>query len=240
MTSNYAIYENGSPELDTKVIEHLTNLAEKSIKEHSVFVIGLSGGSLATFLGRLKFAERAQLSKWHVFLADERAVPLIHADSNYRTIREAWKDGVGCQWHPVEFENMTLEESAKRYQEEIKSVFDRFKVESFDLILLGLGPDGHTASLFPSHPDFLNNLERSDRTVIPVENSPKPPAMRVSLSPFAIKSAKSAAFIVTGSAGKADVIRSIVIDRDPQYPPSLVCPNAFWFLDETTASHLKQ
>lgn len=172
-----------------------------------------------------------------MFLVDERAVPLDHADSNYRAIREAWNDSLQCQWYPATFDCVSLENSARMYEADSKHCFERFKVNSFDLLLLGLGPDGHTASLFPSHPDFLNNSD-NDRLVIPVNDSPKPPKMRISLSPKAIQNAKSSAFIITGSASKAPIIKSIIMDKDAQYPPTTVAPNAFWFLDRASASFL--
>lgn len=237
--SNYTIYEDS---IEEAVIDFITNLAENSIKERGAFLLGLSGGSLATFLGKLEFQERAQLSRWHIFLVDERAVPLDHLDSNYRVIRESWDDSLKCQWYPILFnsEEVTVEElrkCAESYGAEIKDTFEKYKTDSFDLLLLGLGPDGHTASLFPGHPDFLNNLNTSS-LVIPVNDSPKSPNMRISLSPKAISDAKVSAFVINNSAAKAPIIKSILKDGDTQYPPTLVSPNAHWFLDKISASHL--
>lgn len=234
---NYAIYEDESVELQIHVIEFICDLAAKSIKDHGAFIIGLSGGSLATFLGRLKFPIEAEMTKWHVFLVDERAVPLDHPDSNYRAIRESWHDSLQCNWYPAKFENKNLIDSAKEYEKDIFDVFDRFEVDSFDLLLLGLGPDGHTASLFPDHSIFIN--DKTNDLVIPVDESPKPPKQRISLSSNTIKSAKASAFIITGSASKAPIIKSILVDRDPRYPPTTVAKNAFWFLDKTSAQCLQ-
>lgn len=236
--ANYTIFENVD-QLESAVIEFIMDLAEKSIKERGAFLLGLSGGSLATLLGKLKFPESAEMEKWHVFLVDERAVPLDHADSNYRAIREAWNDSLECKWYPVGFDNekLDLDRSASEYEKTIRATFEKYNTDSFDLLLLGLGPDGHTASLFPAHPDFLNNLT-NDSLVIPVRDSPKPPSLRVSLTPKAIKGAKASAFIITNSAVKAPIIKSIVIDRDPQYPASFVAEISKWFLDSVSASHL--
>lgn len=239
MECNYTIYEDS---IEEAVIDFITNSAENSIKERGAFLLGLSGGSLAAFLGKLEFPERAQLSRWYIFLVDERAVPLDHVDSNYRTIRESWSDSLKCQWHPAVFkrEEVTVEElrkCAESYDAEIKATFEKYKTDSFDLLLLGLGPDGHTASLFPGHSDFLNNLNTSS-LVIPVSDSPKPPSMRISLSPKAISDAKVSAFVITNSAAKAPIIKSILKDSDTQYPPTLVSPKAHWFLDKISASHL--
>ena len=237
--ANYTIFEDF---IEKAVIDYITNLAENCIKERGAFLIGLSGGSLATFLGKLQFSESAQMEKWHIFLVDERAVPLEHADSNYRAIREVWSDCLKCRWHPAVFNSEIvsseeLKAVAMKYDADIRATFEDYKTDSFDLLLLGLGPDGHTASLFPSHPDFLNNITNPD-LVIPVNNSPKPPSMRISLSPKAIKEAKNSAFIITNSAAKAPIIKAIIKNHDKQYPPIIVAENAHWFLDKISASHL--
>ena len=238
--SNYAIYEDGSSELQSNVTEFITKLACESIEKRGKFIVGLSGGSLVNFLARLKF-EAAQMAKWHIFMVDERAVPVDHPDSNFGTLKACWSDAACCNWHMAEFSDSADENEvakvARTYEEEIRKIFNETGTDSFDLLLLGLGPDGHTASLFPSHPDFLNN-KSSNNLVIPVRNSPKPPSLRISLSPEAIKKAKESVFIITGSAGKAKVIKSILIDRDPTYPPAIVAPKARWFIDKTSGSLL--
>lgn len=233
------VFKDGSEEFDKRAFELIESAACEAIKNHGAFFLGLSGGSLASILGKLEFPETAEMGRWHVFLVDERAVPLDHSDSNYRAIREAWPQSLKCNWYPVEFGANELAEAANLYEQKIRQVFGEFNVSEirFDLLLLGLGPDGHTASLFPSHPDFLNNLS-SDKIVIPVENSPKPPALRVSLSPKAIIDAKMSAFLIKSSSGKAAVIKSIVVDRDEMFPPTLVSPEAIWILDESSAGNL--
>lgn len=237
--TNYEIFEN-TADIEHAVTDYICDLASKAIEERDAFIIGISGGSLATFLGKLKFDERARMDKWHVFLVDERAVPLDHLDSNYRAIRESFIESQACNWYPAFFDNGDLSKSAVVYEEKIKNVFERFQTNCFDLLLLGLGPDGHTASLFPNHPDYLNNLN-SDCLVIPVDNSPKPPKMRISLSPKAIKEAKTCAFVITASESKAPIIKSIIKDRDSQYPPTIfAAENTRWFLDKQSASHLLQ
>lgn len=235
--SNYAIYEDGSKDIETNVIEFISNLAIDRVNKCGKFIIGLSGGSLIIFLAKLKFPAAVEMSKWDIFMVDERAVPIDHPDSNCGTLKNTWTDASYCNWHLLSFteeaDKNELKRVAEVYEEDIKNTFKESGTESFDLLLLGLGPDGHTASLFPSHPDFLNNIN-SNKLVIPVHDSPKPPSLRISLSPKAIQSAKSAVFIITGSASKASVIKSILIDKDQTYPPTIVAPNANWFLDKTS------
>lgn len=236
--SNYAIYKDNSLDLDAKVIDFISKLACERIEQSGHFILGLSGGSLINFLAKLKFPESVQMSKWHIFMVDERAVPIDHPDSNCGTLKAKWTEASRCNWHMVSFgEGSELEDVALDYEKRIKRIFDEAGTDSFDLLLLGLGPDGHTASLFPSHPDFISSINSSN-LVIPIRDSPKPPSSRISLSPIAIQSAKSSIFIITGSAGKASVIKSILIDRDPSYPPTIVAPNAQWFLDETSGRSL--
>jgi 6-phosphogluconolactonase len=224
-------------DLLNEVSEFLINCAEEAINEHGAFLIGVSGGSMASFLGSL--GNFADFSKWHIFMVDERAVALSDADCNCRAIRAAWRGSAAACFHPI---NETLVEDLKElaadYENQIRTVFARFGVDKFDCLLLGLGPDGHTASLFPEHPDFLENL-RNERLVIPVSNAPKPPPNRISLSPVAIENAVNSAFIVTNSASKAPVISAIIDDKNRQYPPTVVAPEAHWFLDEISSSHLK-
>ena len=216
-------------DLCADVAQFLIKCATEAIENHGAFLLGVSGGSMASFLGAL--GEFENFSKWHIFMVDERAVPLNDVDCNCRAIQAAWPASASAIYYPINESRLSdLNQLADDYETQIKSVFKRFKVEKFDCLLLGLGPDGHTASLFPSHSDFLENLQ-SDRLVIPVNNSPKPPSNRISLSPKTIQAATNSAFIVTNSASKAPVIAAIVDDKNPLYPPSLVAPNSHWFLD---------
>lgn len=233
---NYTVFTDGNDKIELKFNEYICKLAQKSLKEKDTFIIGLSGGSLATFFGKLKFPEVAQIEKWQVFLVDERVVPLDHVDSNYRTIRNAWQDGLKCNWHPILFED-DLEKVALNYENDVTKTFSQFNVNEFDLLLLGLGTDGHTASLFPNHPDFISNIS-TNKIVIPVKNSPKPPSMRISLSPLTIKNAKACAFVITASPNKATIVKAILKDHDLIYPPTIVAPHAQWFLDETSSKEL--
>lgn len=239
--SNYAIYEDGSLDLDQKVIDFISTLACERIEQSGHFILGLSGGSLINFLARLQFPSAVQMPRWHIFMVDERAVPVDHPDSNCGTLKAKWTAASCCNWQMLSFsgeaDEFEVKAAALEYENRIKRVFDEAGTDSFDLLLLGLGPDGHTASLFPSHPDFISNIH-SSHLVIPVRDSPKPPSLRISLSPKAIQSARSSVFIITGSASKALVIKSILIDHDPSYPPTIVAPHAQWLLDKTSGSLL--
>lgn len=215
-------------------VKLLTEAASKAISDHGCFLLGVSGGSLAALLGSI--GEIGDLSKWHIFLVDERAVPLSHEDSNYRAIRTAWPASIAAHWYPINESLLgNLNELAQDYESRIQKTFEAASVSKFDCLLLGLGPDGHTASLFPNHPDFINHLESSN-LVIPVRDSPKPPAERISLSPKCIQSAALSTFFIANSPAKAPVIKAIVKDGNTTYPPTLVASKAVWYIDATTAN----
>ncbi len=156
------------------------------------FSLALSGGSTPQRLYRLLSSPdwRGQIDwhRVHIFLADERFLPLDHPDSNYRMVRETLVDPLGpalpsANLHPMPTDG-TVEASADRYTAELRQFFGDAPPR-FDLIVLGMGPDGHTASLFPAHTHTEASPERDrrNRWVLPVQNSPKPPPTRLSPEP---------------------------------------------------------
>ena len=171
------------------------------------------------------------LSKWHIFFADERAVPLQHADSNYKLLQDdllsklpagAKPGGVYAideSILPPEHSSPTspspttappmpiLQELADRYEKHLIHTFaarDSVRVPIFDLVLLGCGPDGHTCSLFPGKEAVTDD----SAWVLPVADSPKPPPGRITLSMSVVVHASKVAFVTTGG-GKKDVIGKI-------------------------------
>jgi len=184
------------------------------------FSLALSGGSTPQRLYRLLAAEpwRGQID-WdalHIFLADERFLPHDHPDSNFRMLRETLLDHVplpAANIHPMPTDG-TVEDSAQRYEAALRQFFGDAPPR-FDLILLGMGPDGHTASLFPGHGHPLGPW------VLPVHNSPKPPPTRLTLSLELINQARDVLFLVTGQ-DKAEAIASIRRLAEPVLPAGKV------------------
>jgi len=199
------------------------------------FSLALSGGSTPQRLYRLLASPpwRGQIDwgRVHIFLADERFLPHDHPDSNLRMIRETLVGPLdtalpAANLHPMPTDG-TVEASAQRYEAELREFFGDDPAR-FDLVILGMGPDGHTASLFPSH------LHPQDRWVLPVHDSPKPPPTRLSLSLELINQARHALFLVTG-ADKAEALVSLRRRDEPVLPAGTVDLDGgqlAWLVDE--------
>jgi len=213
--------------------------ARRSIVETGRFTVALAGGStpkrayeiLATEYGG---PEDLDWSRVHAFFGDERTVPPDHGDSNYRMAREALLSRVPAgSVHRMHGE-LDPSEAATLYEEELEAFFGGSP--AFNLILLGIGEDGHTASLFPRTPA----LDVRDHWVI--ENSvEKFGTIRLTLTVPAINAARRVAFLVAGE-GKAEALKEILERNvDPyDYPAKLVSPadGPDWFVDRTAAGLL--
>ncbi|KAL8917266.1 MAG: hypothetical protein Q9208_008042 [Pyrenodesmia sp. 3 TL-2023] len=200
-------------------------------ERHGLFKVAVSGGSLPSTLAKALLEpsqgdpeDAVDFAKWEIFFADERAVPLDHADSNYKLLKEELLDkipkGMGQpSVHAIDVKYLDdVQEMADQYQEALMQSFaakDSVKLPIFDLLLLGCGPDGHTCSLFPNH----ELLRESDAWVAPIEDSPKPPAKRITLSLPVVTHGNKIAFVATG-AGKKDIMKQIF---DTEEGRSLPC-----------------
>ncbi len=200
-------------------------------ERHGLFKVAVSGGSLPSTLAKA-LLEPGQgdsegvvdFAKWEIFFADERAVPLDDADSNYKLLKEELLDKIPKETgqpnvHAIDVKYLDdVQEMADQYQEALMQSFaakDSVKLPIFDLLLLGCGPDGHTCSLFPNH----ELLRESDAWVAPIEDSPKPPAKRITLSLPVVTHGTKIAFVATG-AGKKGIMKQIF---DTEEGRSLPC-----------------
>jgi len=229
-------------QLSSNVANHVVQLANQTITKRGRFTIAFSGGSLPKLLcpPLLKNPLYSQInwSAWHIFFADERCVPLDHADSNYRLVKETLLDHVDIPPQQIyaideQFSPVIL---AEMYQQKLYQVFDTHPPR-FDLILLGMGPDGHTASLFPKHPV----LHEQNLWVASMTDSPKPPPERITLTLPVINNARAVIFVVTG-ASKAEPLQQIVSGEN-QLPAGLIQPNTgvcHWFVDSSATSLMEQ
>jgi 6-phosphogluconolactonase len=220
----------------------------EAIKRHNTFRVAVSGGSLPKVLAKALLtptdssnpSDRADFGKWEIFYADERCVPLTHEDSNHKLVQEELLSKIPAELGtPKVFPiDETLldnpQEAADAYEKTLVSIFaarDSVKLPLFDLLLLGCGPDGHTCSLFPSYPQ----LRETGAWVLSIEDSPKPPPKRITLSLPVVQHAARIAFVGTG-AGKKDVLKSIFESEEGrQLPCGLVNEGAgervSWFCD---------
>ncbi|KAI1180108.1 nagb/rpia/CoA transferase-like protein [Nemania sp. FL0916] len=189
------------------------------LTRHGVFKVAVSGGSLPKTLAQALLAEPkseddvVQFDKWEIFFADERAVPLDHEDSNYALVKKELLDKIPASAgqpivHAIDPQHLDdTQELADQYEKVLVGSFakgDSVKLPIFDLLLLGSGPDGHTCSLFPGHP----LLRETDAWVAPIDDSPKPPPKRITLTLPVVTHAVRIAFVATG-AGKKEIMKEI-------------------------------
>eukprot|EP01119_Soliformovum_irregulare_P007929 TRINITY_DN2055_c0_g1_i1.p1 TRINITY_DN2055_c0_g1~~TRINITY_DN2055_c0_g1_i1.p1 ORF type:complete len:246 (-),score=63.99 TRINITY_DN2055_c0_g1_i1:55-792(-) len=236
---------NNNDELSAELAKFIIKSADDAIKNKGNFSVTIAGGSLPAMLRPLTeepYKSQVQWDKWHVFFSDERFLPLSDPESNFDANSKNLFSKVPIprtQIYTPITEGISLEDSAKEYQEQLTKFFqvDASTVPRFDLHLLGAGPDGHTASLFPGHP----LLQETSRLVAPISDSPKPPPQRVTFTLPVLNAAASVAFVLTGDS-KADIVKDVLQNPDSKLPSALVKGNAQgsldWFLDTKAASKL--
>ena len=165
--------------------------AQRAIAAHGVFRIVLAGGNTPRNIYHSLCSADTDWSAWHIYFGDERCLPAASTERNSHMAQTVWLAHVGIppqQIHSIPAE-LGADRAATRYAQVIAEVGE------FDLVLLGLGEDGHTASLFPGGAwETVAMLP----TVIPVCDAPKPPAQRVSLSPARLSHAACVMYLVSG------------------------------------------
>ena len=232
---NLRVY-NDARELSEAAAQLFVEEARSRIDESGRFAVALAGGSTPKMTYEILAREYGgpedlDWSKVHAFFGDERSVPPDHEDSNYRMAREALLSHVPVgSVHRMRGE-MESREAAALYEEELEEFFGGPPV--LDLVLLGIGEDGHTASLFPDTPA----LDARDRWAVenPVE---KLNTTRLTLTVPAVDAARKVAFLVAGE-GKAEALEEILEGdaNPPKYPAKLVRPEAevAWMVDRAAA-----
>ncbi|KAF7731224.1 suppressor of los1-1 [Apophysomyces ossiformis] len=222
--------------------DFVEKLSRDAIAARGAFTVAVSGGSLPKLLSKeLIHNTNVDFNKWHVFWADERCVPLDHADSNYLEVKKTLFDHVpqlpAQNLHTIHPEYATAkltDKAADDYEQQLKAYFG--KLPRFDLILLGMGPDGHCCSLFPGHP-LLNEKER---WAAPIVDSPKPPPERITLTYPVVNNAEVIAFVTAGE-GKQEMVQKILEQPQLELPCQRVQPTSgrvFWFIDQAAAGKL--
>jgi 6-phosphogluconolactonase len=234
-------------ELFQAAAEEVVRAANQAVAQRGRFTIALSGGSTPKHLSTLLATNARTSLPWdrmNFFWSDERHVPPEDQESNYRMAEEAMLSKVpvaASNVFRVSTENPDAAAAAEAYEQTLRKFFavEAEQVPRFDLILLGMGPDGHTASLFPE----TTALREKSRLVVAnwVE---KLKTSRITFTLPLLNAADCVAFLVSGT-DKASVLHEVLEGNAPgeQYPAKLVRPadgKLIWFLDRAAASGLKQ
>lgn len=215
--------------------------ANNAIADHGRFSVALSGGSTPRKFFRILGTTYCDTVKWssvHLFWTDERSVPPDHKESNYKLAYDELISKVSipaANIHRIRGE-LDPAEAAKEYVEEAQSHFGTKGIPVFDLILLGLGQDGHTVSLFPGSEASLDN----DHLAVP-SHSESSGNWRVTVTMPVLNNATYILFLVSGKSKSGIVSKILSGGRKHLYPASLVNPitgQITWLLDREAASEL--
>jgi 6-phosphogluconolactonase len=227
--------------------EFVLEVGNEAVRANGRFLIALSGGttpeSLYKAITSPAFADRFDWSRTTFFFSDERCVPPSDPRSNYALAHKTLFTPLNIgpsQVYRMAGESNDPQAAASRYEQELRLATKTLPSAqpSLDLILLGLGEDGHTASLFPGA-----SILRERQRLIAATQSPKDPPNRLTMTLAAINRASMVLFLVAG-AGKAGVVRAILdpkTEEERRLPASLVRPEEgrlIWFLDRAAAAEL--
>jgi len=232
-------------ELFAAAAEEVVRAANEAVTQRGRFTIALSGGSTPKSLYNLLATNARTVLPWDrmfFFWGDERHVPPTHPESNYRMAEETMLSKIPVAAGNVfrmATENPDAAAAAEAYEQTLRKFFQLGpgEVPTFDLILLGMGPDGHTASLFPN----TAGLQEKSRLVI-ANWVDKLKTSRLTLTLPVLNAARCVVFLVSGT-DKATVLRTVLEEDVPaeQYPSKLVRPGngkLIWLVDRAAASAL--
>jgi 6-phosphogluconolactonase len=227
--------------LSRAVLEEIFPIIEEAIAKRGKFSIALSGGHTPEKMYSLwahteQYRDKTPWDRVHLFWSDERYVPSDSSLSNYHMARETFISSVPIpaeNVHPVPTNLSPPEECARAYETELLKFFGS-ESPAFDAQLLGIGPEGHTASLFPNSPA----LDEKSRWVVAVHVPAEPPE-RITLTPVILNNGRNTFFLVAGENKRAilSAIRAESNSQTSQYPAARIHPpkEPVWFLDEAAA-----
>lgn len=214
--------------------------AQETLTEDHQFSVALSGGSTPALMYRLLADTPLEWKNIHLFWSDERCVPPDHSDSNYRMTVESLISRINIPSQNIHriFGEISPELAADQYEQDLHTFFGKFP--RFDLLLLGLGEDGHTASLFPSS-SALNERSRWV-TSVTHDAPPLPLVPRVTLTLPVLNQARQVMFLASG-AGKAARLAEVLHSPEGSslLPASLIQPKdgeLIWLVDRAAAEKL--
>lgn len=227
------------PALVQRALAMTLETLQSAIAQRGRATIALAGGSTPKPLYEAIATQDLPWEKIHVFWGDERYVPSDHPDSNEGMARRAWLDRVAippANIHPMPTDEPDPAVAASRYEQELQQVFQVGAGEfpALDLILLGMGDDGHTASLFP----YTAALKVGDRLVTVGNKNGQP---RITLTVPLINQAHAVLFLVAGADKQAALEQIFSTDADDMaFPSRLIRPKGLlqWLLDQSAAAQI--
>ena len=195
LKGNWSIFEN-IDKLSMQVADDILDVAKISIKSTGSFKIVLAGGKSLIPTYKILSHSNADWSRWHIYIGDERCLPLKNKERNDHNINIIWLNNSPIPKKNIHFIRAELDakQAAWHYETTLK------EVKNFDVTLLSMGEDGHTASLFPGH-QYDNK-----RDVVIINNSPKKPKQRISLSYSRLNQSNKVFKIISGSL-KCNAVR---------------------------------
>ncbi|MCK5140347.1 MAG: 6-phosphogluconolactonase [Thermodesulfovibrionia bacterium] len=232
---------NDIEDISNFAVKKWRDICDKALKNKNYFEVALSGGKtpMALYKRLAEFEETLPWNKTRVFFVDERFVPFEHSESNYRMVNHVLFNNIDIpreNIHSIPTKENNPRVSAMKYEEDLISSFKlaQGQFPQFDLILLGMGEDGHTASLFPGTP----SLQETKHLSVAVSPSDLSLRERISLTLPVINNAVNIIFLIAGR-NKAKVIKDVLEDGTHELPAAMVKPEKgklLFLIDERAAS----
>jgi len=229
--ANFHVFESFEV-LSDAVAMAIVSLAVDAVGYGRGFRLGLLGGRTPAAAYRILGSGHAHpvvdWSRVSILFADERVAPPTEPESNYWEVRKLLLEPAGvppANVHRMKADEQDLEAAARDY--------DARLIEALDLLVLGVGEDGHTASLFPGSPTVKERVRR----VLAVFDSPKPSPRRLTIAPRVIAEARQVLVLASGS-GKAQAVAEALKEGDALQVPARLARERLWYLDEAAAAKL--
>ena len=234
-------------EASNYLAKEIVQAAREYVAKKGVFTLVLSGGKTPGYLYSIlaaKYSDEIPWRKTHLFLSDERYVPLDHPLSNFAMVHSKLVSKVSLppeNLHPVPVDMNSPEKAARSYEKVLKEFLQESKekeLSMFDVVLLGMGEDGHTASLFPGSPVLYEKRRLTAAVTAPSSFSPR---QRITLTLPAINASEKVFFLVAGAKKRISV--SKVFEKDgtskDRIPAAMVIPkkSLIWFLDREASKN---
>ncbi len=185
--------------LSQELLKDILSIAQESIQSNGYFKIVLTGGTSIIHLYKLLSSAKSNWKKWHIYIGDERCLPLGDKDRNDYMINKVWFSNGLIPKENIHFicVELGIDNAVLHYENVLKNVVN------FDVVLLSVGEDGHAASLFPGH------LYNNNKSVVVENNSPKYPLNRISMSYARLNKSKNVFKVISGTSKHNVVERCI-------------------------------